>query len=265
MSNIMPPVGTNLLLESVSGYVPDDFIAGRCIRDFTGGRRHALSAPQLWRVHLLALLTSTHSLNLVVAQLSEQPGWRRFARLRRVYPTARMLHEFRQQVGVDGLRDINRHLLERLLRRQGRQPHSLALMDATDLPAACSGFKKKFRALHGHPCRTGRTHAQDGPKPLVCRLQEAHVASVAADLAAFGDPGASGQLGDASQCVRKGPTGAKFALVSPEFGLVAGHGGGGYGIPVSRRQAAGAGRLADGGGDQTALGHEAAAALSECG
>src|SRR5579872_5658118 len=74
-----------------------------------------------------------------------------------------------------------------------------------------------------------------------------------------------GQLGDASQCVRKGPTGAKFALVSPEFGLVAGHGGGGYGIPVSRRQAAGAGRLADGGGDQTALGHEAAAALSECG
>ena len=76
MSNRLPPIGTNLLLERVSDYVPDDFIARLCARDFTGGRRHALNAPQLWRVHLLALLTSTHSLNLVVAQLSEQPGWR---------------------------------------------------------------------------------------------------------------------------------------------------------------------------------------------
>jgi hypothetical protein len=159
MSHLLPPVGTNRLLESVSDYVPDDFIASRCAREFTGGRRHALSAPQLWRVHLLALLTSTHSLNLVVAQLREQPGWRRFARLRRVYPTVRMLHEFRRQVGVEGLREINRHLLGGLLRRQGRQPHFVALMDATDLPAACSGFKKKFRVLHGRPCRPGRTHA----------------------------------------------------------------------------------------------------------
>jgi hypothetical protein len=264
MSHILPLVGTNRLLERVSGYVPDDFIASRCARDFTGGRRHALSAPQLWRVHLLALLTSTHSLNLVVAQLSEQPGWRRFARLRRVYPTARMLHEFRQQVGVDGLRAINRHLLGRLLRRQGLQPQTVALMDATDLPASCSGFKKKFRALHGNPSRTGRAHAQDRPKPLVCRLQEAHVTAVVADLAFFGDAGAAGQLGYPSQCIRRRLAGAKFALVSPEFGLVAGHGGGRHGLPVSRQQAASAGRLADSGGDQTAFGHEAAATLSEC-
>lgn len=253
MSNILPPIGTNRLLESVSGYVPDDFIASLCARDFTGGRRPALSAPQLWRVHLLALLTSTHSLNLVVAQLSEQPGWRRFARLRRIYPTARMLHEFRQQVGVAGLRAINRQLLGRLLRRQGLQPHSVALMDATDLPAACSGFKKKFRALHGNTCRPWRAHAQNRPKPLVCRLQEAHVATVAADSASVGYSGAAGQLGYSGQCVRRGPAGAKFALVSPEFGLVARHCGGGHGLPVSRQQAAIAGRLADRGGDQTAF------------
>jgi len=265
MNNILPPVGTNVLLERVSGYVPDDFIASLCARDFTGGRRHALSAPQLWRVHLLALLTSTHSLNLVVAQLPEQPGWRRFARLRRVYPTARMLHEFRQQVGVDGLRAINRHLLGRLLRRQGLQPQTVALMDATDLPAACSGFKKKFRAVYGNPCRTWRAHAQDRPKPLVCRLQEAHVATVVADRSFFGDAGAAGQLGCPSQYIRRWLAGAKFALVSPEFGLVAGPGGGGHGLPVSSQQAASAGRLADSGGDQTAFGHEAAAALSERG
>ena len=72
MAILLPPTGTNRLLELVSPYVPDAFIHELCPRHFTGGRRCALSAPQLWRVHLLPLLTSTHSLNLVVAQLPEQ-------------------------------------------------------------------------------------------------------------------------------------------------------------------------------------------------
>jgi hypothetical protein len=144
---MLPPAGTHRLLELVSPHVPDAFIHDLCPRQFTGGRRCALSAPQLWRVHLLALLTSTHSLNLVVAQLPEQAVWRRFCRLRREGPGGRMLHAFRQQIGVSGLRRINQHLLERLLRRQGVQPYAVALMDATDLPAACSGFKKRARAL----------------------------------------------------------------------------------------------------------------------
>ncbi len=42
-------------------------------REFTGGRPCARSATQLWRVHLVTLLTSGHSLNLVMAQLPE-PG-----------------------------------------------------------------------------------------------------------------------------------------------------------------------------------------------
>ncbi len=123
-----------------------------------GGRRHGLSAAQFWRVHLLAVLTSTHSLNLIVARLPEQPAWRRFARWRRELPTARMLSEFRQQVGVRGRRRINQHLPGRLLSRQGVQPHAVALLDATDLPASCSGFKKKFRHLHAaHAALGGRT------------------------------------------------------------------------------------------------------------
>jgi hypothetical protein len=142
MSKILPPVGTNHLLELVSLYVSDDFIAEVCPCHFTGGRRHALSAVQLWRTHLLAVLTSTHSLNLLVTQLPEQAAWRRFARLRRTLPTARMLHEFRREVGVSGLRAINQHLVGRLVRRTGVQPQAVALMDATDLPAACSGYKK---------------------------------------------------------------------------------------------------------------------------
>ena len=167
MTPSLPPVGTNALLERLAGYIPDDFITAAFPRDFTGGRRHVLSAAQLWRVHLLALLTSTHSLNLLVTQLPEQSGWRRFARLRRVCPTARMLHEFREHLGVSGLRSINQHLLGRLLRRHGVQPEAVALMDATDLPASCSGFKKKLRRLHCHACHFGRAHPQDRTESVV--------------------------------------------------------------------------------------------------
>jgi len=192
MSYTLPAVGTNRLLELLSPYAPDDFLAEICPRVFTGGRRHALSAAQLWRTHLLAALTSTHSLNLVVTQLPEQAAWRRFARLRCALPTPRMLHEFRQTVGVSGLRHINQHLVGRLLRRQGVQPHAVALMDATDLPASCSGFKKKFRHLHRRARDVGRADAQDGPEPLVRRLQETHVAVVAAHDASGGDARAVG-------------------------------------------------------------------------
>lgn len=235
-----------------------------CVRaNSTGGRRHVLSAAQLWRVHLLAGLTSTRSLNLLVAQLPEQPAWRRFARLRRTLPTARMLHEFRGQMGVGGLRRINQHLLGRLLRRQGVQSHAVALMDATDLPAACSGVKKKFQRLHGHARGAGRAHAQDRTKPLVRWLQEAHVAVMAAHGPSIGDTLAIGKLGDARQHGRGRPAGAESALVSPTPGLVAGHYRGRHGIFVVREQASGSRGLADCGGHQIALQHGPVATLCE--
>ncbi|MSU56894.1 MAG: hypothetical protein EXS35_01700 [Pedosphaera sp.] len=263
MSFTLPPVGTNRLLELLSPYAPDDFIAEICPRDFTGGRRHVLSATQLWRTHLLAVLTSTHSFNLVVAQLPEQAAWRRFARLRRTLPTARMLHEFRQTVGVSGLRHINQHLVGRLLHRQGVQPHAVALMDATDLPAACGGFKKKFRHLYGGACGAGRTHAQDGSEPLVCRLQETHVAVVAAHDASVGDARATGQWDHARQRGRRRPVAAESALVSATLGLVARHRGGGHGLPVGGRQGGRARGLAMRGDHQTARRHETRAAVCE--
>jgi len=148
MTAHLPPTGTTRLLDLVSPYVPDLFIADCWPEGRTGGRRVAFGAAQLWRVHLLALLTSTHSLNLICAQLAEQPAWRRFCRLPsgRMQPGVRMLHEFRERIGVSGFRRINQHLLNQLLRRKGLQPHAVALMDATDLPAACSGFEKKAPA-----------------------------------------------------------------------------------------------------------------------
>ena len=177
MMSSLPRTGTQHLLDLLAPYAPDDFIDGHWPNGFTGGRRCALSAAQLWRVHLLALLTPTHSLNLLVAQLPEQAAWRRFARLRRHLPGARMLHEFRERVGVSGLRQINQQLLTRLLRRQGGQPHAVALMDATDLPAACVGFKKntgtysaRHAALGGRTIKTGQSRWYVGYKKHTLRL-----------------------------------------------------------------------------------------------
>jgi hypothetical protein len=177
MSRALPVTGTAELLDWLADYPPDDFINDIVPRAWTGGRRHGLQASQLWRVHLLALLTSTHSLNLVVAQLSEQSAWRSFARLRRSLPSVRMLHAFRQDVGVGGLRLINRHLLRRMLRRQGVQPHSVALMDATDLPASCNGLRKRHSAysadraaLGGRTVKTGHTRWYVGYKKHSLRL-----------------------------------------------------------------------------------------------
>src|SRR5882724_4798348 len=265
MSLTLPPVGTNRLLELLSPYVPDDFIGEVYPRQFTGGRRHALSAAQLWRIHLLAGLTSTHSLNLLVTQLPEQAAWRRFARLRRTLPTARMLHEFRQTIGVGALRAINQYLVGRLLRRQGLQPHAVALLDATDLPAACHGFKKKFCHLHRSARGAGRTHAQDWSDPLVRRLQETHLAVMAAHGASLGDARAAGQLDHACQRGRRRLVAAESALVSPPFGLVAGDRGGGYGLSVRAQQASRPRRVAECRGHQTPRRHETRPAVYERG
>lgn len=176
MATKLPPAGTHRLLSLVSPYVPAAFIHDLGPRQFTGGRRCALSPAQLGRVHLLPLLTSTHSLNRVVAQWPEQPAWRRFCRLRR-QGGVRMLHAFRPLVGVSGSRRINQHWLERLLRRQGVQPHAVALMDATDLPAACGGFKKSTgtytaapAALGGRTLKTGQSRWFVGYKKHTLRL-----------------------------------------------------------------------------------------------
>ena len=65
----------------------------------------------------------------------------RDARQSRV-PDVRMRHEFRARLGVAGLRRINQHLLQPLMEAYAWRQRSVGLIDATDLPAACGGFKK---------------------------------------------------------------------------------------------------------------------------
>ena len=83
-------------------YVPDGFINERWSVRPVRGPRWRLSAAQLWRVHLLALLTPVHSLNLLGSLLREQPAWRSFVRLRQRHegPDVRLRNAFRARVGV---------------------------------------------------------------------------------------------------------------------------------------------------------------------
>jgi hypothetical protein len=53
-----------------------------------------------------------------------------------------MLHEFRQHAGVAGLRAINDYLVKRLLKWIPKDSLSVAIIDATDLPAATADKKK---------------------------------------------------------------------------------------------------------------------------
>ena len=145
MDSLLPPTGTAALLHRLSPHVPDDFINSLWPPHLGRGRRRLFRPAQLWRLHLLAVLTPVHQFNLLLALLPEQRAWRRFAQLPNCYrlPDAWMLHEFRARYGVAGLRRINEHILKPLL--PAGDTWSVALIDATDLPAASSGFKKRPR------------------------------------------------------------------------------------------------------------------------
>jgi hypothetical protein len=147
--NRLPVTGSNQLLDVLDPYVPDDFINEHCNVQPVRGPRWQFSPAQLWRTHLLALLTPVHSLNLLARLLPEQRAWRDFARLRNRHctPDVRILNAFRARVGVLGLRQINETILHPLIQTAALWQNATALIDATDLPAACSGFKKKTPAL----------------------------------------------------------------------------------------------------------------------
>lgn len=144
MQSPLPATGTAELLALLARYIPDEFINRLLPGNRLQGRRNYFNAAQLWRVHLLTMLTPAHSFNAVVRLLPEQPAWRRFALLNHRYrtPDVRMLSEFRAQTGVAGLRRINEQLVRRLLRFLPADGQTVAIIDATDLPAATADKKK---------------------------------------------------------------------------------------------------------------------------
>ena len=141
---LLPSTGTTALLETLSPYVPDDYIDSLFAVKQGPGRRALFSPSQLFRVILLPLLTPAHSFNLVVELLAENRGWRGFAHLRNRndLPDAKMLHQFRDRLDLTKLRRINKRLLEPMLEQCSRFPKTVAIIDATDLPAATNAYKK---------------------------------------------------------------------------------------------------------------------------
>lgn len=163
MKTSFPMTGTAQLLSLLDPFVPDSLINEELGARPARGPRRYFSAAQLWRTHLLAVLTPVHSLNQLTALLPEQRAWRSFAKLshRQRVPDVRMLNEFRARAGVGGLRKINDQLRGSLIQQAMDWPHAVALMDATDLEAACGGFKKKThkataRTVPGWECAPSR-------------------------------------------------------------------------------------------------------------
>jgi hypothetical protein len=144
MSFTLATTGTAELLEQLSRFIPDDFINELWPVHRGRGRRMGFRPAQLYRVLLLSLLTPAHSFNLLTQMLKEQRAWRRFAHLRNRHhlPVTSLLHDFRERIGVGGLRRVNRQLLGPLLESGWIGGQSVALIDSTDLPAATSAYKK---------------------------------------------------------------------------------------------------------------------------
>lgn len=181
MKSALAPTGTTSLLTTLSPLVPDEFINDLLKPNRHPGRRHFLSAAQLWRVHLLALLTPVHSFNGLVRLLPEQRSWRVFAHLhhRDRTPDVRMLNEFRTRAGVAGLRRINDELLRPLLNVAATNSYSVAIIDATDLPAATADQKKRRHSpLVGATSQLGSSLIKARAHSLFCGLQKAHLAFV---------------------------------------------------------------------------------------
>jgi hypothetical protein len=145
----LPITGSAALLELLSPFVPDDHLNELLPRHRGRGRRSEWSAAQLYRVLLLLFLTPARSSNLLCQLLPEQRTWRRFAHLPnlRQLPNVRQLHEFRARLTPLILRKINERMVENLLKGLSHNQPGIGLIDATDLPAATSAFKKRSPAF----------------------------------------------------------------------------------------------------------------------
>jgi hypothetical protein len=139
----IPTTGTSALLDLLSPYVPDLEVQTMVPRR-PGGRRAEWSSAQLLRVLLLLLLTPARSTNLLCKLLPEQRTWRRFAHLPnlRRLPNVRQLHEFRDRLTPSVLRGLNAVLLQRVFATWPLGQQGVAIIDATDLPAATNEYKK---------------------------------------------------------------------------------------------------------------------------
>ena len=135
------------ILEKISPHIPDDEIDFLFpFRNFnTQGRLKAFKTSQLYRVHVLTMIKGVTSFNKVCAEFKSRRSFRDFCRLKnkKFAPTNRILSEFRGYLKPSGFEEITRLITLTFLNTVKLPLIKVAVPDATDMPASCSGFAKK--------------------------------------------------------------------------------------------------------------------------
>ncbi len=135
------------ILEKISPHIPDEEI------DFlfpfrnpnTQGRIRVFRTSQLYRAHILAMIKGVTSFNKMCAEFKSRRSFRDFCgfKNKKSTPTNRILSEFRDYLKPSGFEEITRLIALTFLNTVKLPVIKVAVPDATDMPASCSGFAKK--------------------------------------------------------------------------------------------------------------------------
>ena len=135
------------ILEKISPHIPDDEIDFLFpFRNFnTQGRLRAFKTSQLYRAHILTMIKEVTSFNKVCAEFKSRRSFRDFCRFKnkKFTPTNRILSQFRDYLKPSGFEEITRLITLTFLNTVKLPIVKIAVPDATDIPANCSGFAKK--------------------------------------------------------------------------------------------------------------------------
>ena len=135
------------ILEKISSHIPDneiDFLFP--FRKFnTQGRLREFKASQLYRAHILTMIKGVTSFNKVCSEIKSRRSFRDFCRFKnkKSTPVKRVLSEFRDHLKPSGFEEITRLITLTFLNTIKLSLVKVAVPDATDMPANCSGFAKK--------------------------------------------------------------------------------------------------------------------------
>ena len=134
-------------LEQISPLIPDEEINFLFpFRKFnTQGRRRKFKTSQLYRAHILAMLKGIPSFNKSCRELKTRRSFRDFClfKNKKSTPPKRMLSEFRDHLKPSGFEKIAHWIAANFLKVISLPDLHVAIPDATDMPAHCSGFAKK--------------------------------------------------------------------------------------------------------------------------
>lgn len=135
------------ILEKISPHIPDeeiDFLFP--YRNFnTQGRSKSFKTSQLYRAHILTLIKGVTSFNKMCSEFKFRRSFRDFCRFKNknTTPTNRILSEFRGRLKPSGFEEITRLITLTFLNTVKLPLITIAVPDATDMPANCKGFAKK--------------------------------------------------------------------------------------------------------------------------